>query len=52
MKKKTKRTLTVLVLLLIGLITAGALLYKREHPAEVQSALVERVPQLRAVVTA
>jgi HlyD family secretion protein len=37
---------------LIGLITAGAFLSKRERPAEVQSALVERVPQLRAVVTA
>jgi multidrug efflux pump subunit AcrA (membrane-fusion protein) len=52
MTKKTKRSLTIITLLLIGLVTAGAILSKREKPAEVQTALVERVPQLRAVVTA
>ncbi|MFO0981148.1 MAG: efflux RND transporter periplasmic adaptor subunit [Planctomycetota bacterium] len=52
MTKKTKRTLLVLLLLLAAAAASGWIAHKRERPVDVQTALVERTPLLRSVVTA
>ncbi|HET6202564.1 MAG TPA: HlyD family efflux transporter periplasmic adaptor subunit [Planctomycetota bacterium] len=52
MSKRKKRTLFVALALLAAAAAAGVLLSGRDKPTPIMTALVERVPLLRAVVTA